>query len=175
MHSHIFFTVLKQKKTAPLCSSSSSSSSQAFSAQLVDGQLQWILQACGRGTIQQQGIWSGSKLGANQSHGSQLGANQSRGSELGANQPHGYRASRLKPQQLRQSVRLGLKRKQAGSASSSANGSALPHDPQPYDTPTDDAGGCWLTKSPHSESGLWQMHRDPRGFCHLAHSKLTMC
>ena len=97
--------------------------------------------------MQQQGTWPGSKLGANQSHGSKLGANQLHGSELGANQPHGCRASRLKPQQPRQSVTLGLKRKLAGSASSSANDSALPHDPQPCDTPTVDAGGCWLTKS----------------------------
>lgn len=106
-----------------------------------------MLQACGRGTIQQQGTWPGSKLGANQLHGSKLGANQLHGSELGTNQPHGCRASRLKPQQPRQSVRLGLKRKLAGTASSSANGSALPHEPQPHDTTTVDAGGCWLPRS----------------------------
>ena len=95
-----------------------------------------LLQVCGTSTIQRRDIHPGSKLGTNQADGSRLGANRPHGPMLGTNQPHGCRPGQVKPQQQRQSVRLGLKRKMAGGPSSSALG----RDSQPCDIFNGDTG-----------------------------------
>ena len=77
------------------------------------------LQVCGRSTIQQAGI--------------QFGA---------AQQPHGCRASPLKPQQPRQSARLGWKRKLAEGQIASANACTAGLGTKPYDVQAQVTGAC---------------------------------